>query len=47
MHEIRRMYIHDVRSMSASGHLQTVRLVVERGARLDLKDIIWQGTLAG
>ena len=25
----------------------TVRLLVERGARLELKDTIWQGTLQG
>jgi len=24
-----------------------VRLLVERGARLDLKDVLWQGTPAG
>lgn len=27
-----------------AGHEETVRLLVERGARLDLKDTIWQGT---
>jgi hypothetical protein len=30
-----------------AGHLQTVQLLVERGARLDLKDIIWRDTPAG
>ncbi|MGA2217253.1 MAG: ankyrin repeat domain-containing protein [Terracidiphilus sp.] len=29
------------------GHEQVVRLLVERGAKLDLKDIVWQGTPAG
>ena len=29
-----------------AGHLQVVRLLVERGAKLDLKDILWQGTPA-
>jgi hypothetical protein len=29
-----------------AGHIQTVRLLAERGARLDLKDIIWQGAPA-
>ena len=29
-----------------AGHDQIVRLLVERGARLDLKDILWQGTPA-
>ena len=27
-----------------AAHQETVRLLVERGARLDLKDTIWQGT---
>ena len=27
-----------------AGHEETVRLLVERGARLDMKDILWQGT---
>ena len=30
-----------------AGHDQLVRLLVERGARLDLKDTLWQGTPAG
>lgn len=30
-----------------AGHMEVVRLLVERGARLDLKDIVWQGTPAG
>ena len=30
-----------------AGHFEIVRLLVERGARLDLKDIIFQGTPAG
>jgi hypothetical protein len=30
-----------------AGHSTVVRLLVERGARLDLKDTIWQGTPAG
>lgn len=29
-----------------AGHLSVVKLLVERGARLDIKDIIWQGTPA-
>ena len=29
------------------GHFDTVKLLVERGARLDLKDTIWQGTPEG
>lgn len=29
-----------------AGHEQLVRLLVERGAKLDLKDILWQGTPA-
>jgi hypothetical protein len=28
------------------GHNEVVRLLVERGARLDLKDVLWQGTPA-
>jgi ankyrin repeat protein len=28
------------------GHNEIVRLLVERGARLDLKDVLWQGTPA-
>lgn len=31
----------------AGGHLETVRLLVERGARLDIKDSMWQATPAG
>jgi Ankyrin repeats (3 copies) len=30
-----------------AGHLDVVRLLVERGARLDFKDILWHGTPAG
>lgn len=30
-----------------AGHEETVRMLVERGARLDLKDTIWQGTPEG
>jgi ankyrin repeat protein len=29
-----------------AGHLNVVKLLVERGARLDTKDVIWQGTPA-
>ena len=29
-----------------AGHEKTVRLLVERGAKLDMKDILWQGTPA-
>jgi ankyrin repeat protein len=29
-----------------AGHTQLVRLLVERGARLDMKDILWHGTPA-
>jgi hypothetical protein len=29
-----------------AGHLSVVKLLVERGARLDTKDVIWQGTPA-
>lgn len=29
-----------------AGHEQVVRLFVERGARLDIKDVLWQGTPA-
>jgi hypothetical protein len=31
---------------AGSGHDQVVRLLVERGARLDMKDILWQATPA-
>jgi ankyrin repeat protein len=31
---------------AGAGHHELVRLLVERGARLDLKDILWQGTPA-
>jgi hypothetical protein len=31
---------------AAAGCIELVRLLVERGARLDLKDILWQGTPA-
>jgi len=30
-----------------AGHTQVVRLLVERGARLDMKDLLWNGTPAG
>jgi hypothetical protein len=30
-----------------AGHDKLVRLLVERGARVDLKDVLWQGTPAG
>jgi ankyrin repeat protein len=30
-----------------AGHEEAVRLLVERGARLDLKDTLWQGTPEG
>jgi ankyrin repeat protein len=29
---------------AAAGHLEIVKMLVERGARLDLKDVLWQGT---
>ena len=29
-----------------AGHESLVRLLVERGARLDMKDVLWQGTPA-
>jgi hypothetical protein len=29
-----------------AGHIEVVRLLVERGASLDLKDVLWQGTPA-
>lgn len=32
---------------AGAGHEAVVRLMVERGARLDMKDILWQGTPAG
>ena len=32
---------------AAAGHLEVVRLLVERGARMDMKDILWHGTPAG
>jgi ankyrin repeat protein len=32
---------------AAAGHLEAVRLLVERGARMDIKDILWHGTPAG
>ena len=31
----------------AAGHLNVVRLLIERGARLDIKDTIYQGTPLG
>jgi hypothetical protein len=32
---------------AAGGHAEVVRLLVERGARLDAKDTMWQGTAEG
>lgn len=32
---------------ASAGHEETVRLLVERGVRLDLKDTMWQGTPEG
>jgi hypothetical protein len=32
---------------AGAGHEAVVRLLVERGARLDLKDVLWHGTPAG
>jgi hypothetical protein len=32
---------------AASGNEEVVRLLVERGARLDIKDVLWHGTPAG
>ena len=32
---------------AGAGHEEVVRLLVERGARLDMKDILWQATPAG
>ena len=32
---------------AGAGHEAAVRLLVERGARLDMRDILWQGTPAG
>jgi hypothetical protein len=29
-----------------AGHADTVRLLVQRGARVDIKDILWNGTPA-
>jgi ankyrin repeat protein len=31
---------------AGAGNLEMVRLLVERGARLDLKDVLWRGTPA-
>jgi hypothetical protein len=31
---------------AGAGHLEVVKLLVERGARLDMKDILWHGTPA-
>jgi Ankyrin repeats (3 copies) len=31
---------------ASAGHMEVVRLLVKRGARLDLKDILWHGTPA-
>ena len=31
---------------AGAGHESVVRLLVERGARLDLKDVLWHGTPA-
>lgn len=30
-----------------AGHMEVVKLLVERGARLDLEDVLWHGTPAG
>jgi hypothetical protein len=30
-----------------AGHLETVKVLVEHGARLDIKDVLWQGTPEG
>jgi ankyrin repeat protein len=27
-----------------AGHEEVVRLLIERGARLDIRDVLWQGT---
>jgi ankyrin repeat protein len=32
---------------AAAGNEQMVKLLVERGARLDMKDVLWHGTPAG
>ena len=32
---------------AGAGHDEVVRLLVERGARLDMKDVLWNGTPAG
>jgi hypothetical protein len=32
---------------AGAGHEEVVKLLVERGARLDMKDILWHGTPAG
>ena len=32
---------------AAAGNKEMVRLLVERGVRLDMKDILWHGTPAG
>jgi len=32
---------------AAAGHEEMVRLLVDRGARLDMKDVLWHGTPAG
>lgn len=32
---------------AGAGHFEVVQLLVERGARLDMKDILWHGTPAG
>jgi ankyrin repeat protein len=32
---------------AGAGFFELVRLLVDRGARLDLKDVLWQGTPAG
>jgi hypothetical protein len=32
---------------AAGGHEEMVKLLVERGARLDMKDVLWHGTPAG
>jgi len=36
-----------IHQAALGGHLDVVRLLVERGARLDVKDTIWDGTPLG
>jgi hypothetical protein len=35
-----------IHQAALAGHDKLVRLLVERGARVDLKDVLWQGTPA-